>query len=372
MKKQAFLVLSMALAMGSSGCLKSMLLNGQIGSTRQAVSASDTIGDYELARNASSAAMMQFEGLHKLAPDNEDGLYLLMRGWAGYGYAFASDDFDQATLDGKDDLAEYHKKRAKLAFDRAIGYGLELLGKRADGFNANIKNADTVKKWLTDHFKGKDDAEHLFWTGSAWLARVQLLKDEPEYVANLFIGVAMLERSREIDPTYLSWGATSTLGAYHARSPMAELDEAKKLLDEALAKTDRKSQGVLLNYARYACSKNDQALYEKMLNEIISNEDPDPNLRLQNTIAKRRARRALTKTAMEECGFVVATPEKHGHAPPPPPPGTDKKPPPPPPPPPGTEKKPPPPPPAATDKKPATPPPPPPAGTTAPPAAPKP
>jgi hypothetical protein len=288
-----------------------MLLNGQIQSTRIGSGASDTIGDYELARAASSAAMMQFEGMHKLAPDNEDALFLLMRGWAGYGYAFATDDYDLANIAGDEEKAEYHKRRAKLAFDRAVSYGLELIGKRSDGFSANKKNADMIKKWLKDNYKEQSDAENLFWLGSAWLARVNLLKDEPELVAELFIGVAMLERSREIYPEYLAYGATSTLGAYHARSPMAELDEAKKLLDEALEKTQRKALGVHVNYAKYACSKNDQALYEKMLNEAVSVEDPDPNLRLQNTIAKRRAKRLLSKSVMEDCGFTApAAPAK--------------------------------------------------------------
>ncbi len=92
---------------------------------------------------------------------------------------------------------------------------------------------------------------------------------------------------------------------------MGELDEAKKLLDLAAEKTQRKSLGVLLNYAQYACMKSDQALYEKTLNEILSAEDPDPNLRLQNVIAKRRAKRALGKAAMEECGFSApAAPAK--------------------------------------------------------------
>src|SRR6185295_7241143 len=93
------------------------------------------------------------------------------------------------------------------------------------------KNADTIKAWLDKNFKEQEDGENLFWLGSAWLARVNLLKDEAEYVANLFIGVAMLEKSRELWPDYLAWGATATLGAYHARSPMAEMDQAKQLLD---------------------------------------------------------------------------------------------------------------------------------------------
>jgi hypothetical protein len=306
--KAFFTVLAISLAMGSTGCIKKMMLNGQIAATRTGSGAADTIGDYELARSAASAGLLQFEGMHRLAPDNEDALFLLTKGWAGYGYAFANDDYDAAVLAGDDALAEYHQKRAKLAYDRAVSYGLELMSKKADGFANNIKTADTIKKWLADNFKDPEDAEVLFWTGSAWAARVNLLKDVPEYVAQLFVGIAMLERSRELNPEYLAYGATSTLGAYHARSPMAELDEAKKLLDLALEKTQRKALGVQLNYARYACSKNDQALYEKMLNEVLSSEDPDPNLRLQNTIAKRRAKRALSKAAMEDCGFTSPAP----------------------------------------------------------------
>lgn len=297
-------ILAATLALGTTGCIKKMVLNGTIESTRIGSGAADTIGDYELARAAASAGMLQFEGMHRLAPDNEDALFLLTRGWAGYGYAFAQDEYEIANLAGDEATAEYHKKRTKLAYDRAITYGLELLSHKSDGFRAAKRNADTVKKWLADNYDAKDDAQNLFWLGSAWLARVNLLKDEPEYVAELFIGVAMLERSRELYPEFMAWGATSTLGAYHARTAMAELDEAKKLLDVALEKTQKKALGVHLNYAKYACMRNDQALYEKMLSEILAVDDPDPNLRLQNTVAKRRAKRALSKAAMEDCGFT--------------------------------------------------------------------
>ncbi len=317
MKKKlasAFFVAILAAANG--GCVKSMILNSTIASTRVGAGAADSIGDYELARSAASAGLLQFEGMHRLAPDNEDALFLLMKGWAGYGYAFASDDFEAAELVEDTVAAAYHQKRAKLAFDRSIAYGAELMSKEAEGFDAAAdKDADTIQAWLKRHFVERDDAPVLFWTGSAWLARVNLLKDQRHYVAKLFVGVALVERSRELDPAYLSWGANSILASYHARTPMAELDLAKKLLDEALAKTARKSLGVQLNYAKYACAKNDQALYEKMLNEIVTTDDPDPELRLQNTVAKRRALRALSKAAIEECGFRL--PAAPAVAPPP-------------------------------------------------------
>jgi hypothetical protein len=299
-------VIAGALALGSTGCIKTLILNGTIAQTRIGAGAADTIGDYELARAAASAGILQFEGMHRLAPDNDDALYLLMKGWAGYGYAFAMDDYEAADLADDDKAADYHKKRAKLAFDRSVSYGIELVSKDAPGFDEATKNADTMKAYLQKNFDDKNDAENLFWLGSGWLARVALLKDQSEYVGKLYVGVAILERSRELDPTFLGYGATSTLGAYHARSAMAELDEAKKLLDFALEKTERKALGIQLNYAQYACAKQDQPLYEKMLNEVVNSEDPDPKFRLTNTIAKRRAKRALTKPAMEICGFTSA------------------------------------------------------------------
>lgn len=300
-------VLCSALALGQTGCLKSMILNGQIKSTRTGAGAADTIGDYELARSAASAGLLQFEGMHRLAPDNEDALFLLTKGWAGYGYAFPQDDYETAKLAGNDEVADYHKHRALLAFDRGVAYGLELLGKSDEGFAAAKKNVDTLKAWLADNFDDKEDAEVLFWVGSGWLARVNLMKDDddlgPAYVSELFVGVAMLERSRALDPEYMAWGATSTLGVYHARARVAELDQAKQMLDEAIAKTNRKSLGVLVNYGKYACVSGDRALYEKVLQEVVDAGDVDPNLRLQNTIAKRRAKRGLSKEAIEECGF---------------------------------------------------------------------
>lgn len=298
------IAITATLALGNAGCIKKMMIDSQIRATRLGSGAADTIGDFEVARGAASAGVLQFEGMHRLAPDNEDALFLLTRSWTGWGYAFAQDDYEVALLKGDDDLAEYHKGRAKLAFDRAIYYGLELVGKKAKGFEDARKSADGIKEWLEKHFDDREDAETLYWLGSAWLARVNLLKDEPEYVADLFVGVAILQRSRDLDPEVNAWGATSTLAAYHARTSMAELDESKRLLDLALAKTQRKSLGILLNKAKYACSKGDQPLYEKVLNEILAAEDPDPNLRLQNTIAKRRAKRALSPMAMEECGFT--------------------------------------------------------------------
>jgi hypothetical protein len=293
-----------ALAFSSTGCIKAMLTNGQISATRKASGAMDTIADFEMGKTAIAAGLAQFEGMHRLAPDNTDALFLLTKGWTGYGFAVCEDAMEIAQDKGNDDLAAYHKKRARMAYERAVFYGLELLGHTADGFKAAKKNEDTFKKWLDANFDSKEDAENLFWVGYAWLARVNVAKDDPALVGELFIGVAMLEKSFQIEPDYNHYSGEVALASYHSRTAMSEMAQSKQMFEDALAKTERKALVVQLNYAtRYACIKGDRALYEKMLNEVLTADDPDPQQRFTNMIAKRRARRALEKSRMEDCGF---------------------------------------------------------------------
>jgi hypothetical protein len=291
------------LVVSQTGCIKAMLTNGQISATRQASGALDTVGDFEVGKAAVASGLVQFEGMHRLAPDNTDALFLLTKGWAGYAFGFAEDDMEVAADKNDDELASYHRRRARMAYERAIFYGLELLRHRADGFDAAKKNEPAFRKWLDDHFDDKEDAETLFWVGYAWMGRVNLTKDSA-LIGELFVGVTMVEKSVQLDPSYNHYAGQTALGAYHARTAMSEMADAQKLFEDTLAKTERKSLVVQLQYAvRYACNKGDRAMYEKLINEVLTADDPDPQQRFTNMIAKRRARRALLKSRTEDCGW---------------------------------------------------------------------
>jgi hypothetical protein len=304
----------MTVAFGLSGCFTKMLTTGEIESTRRAADAFDTIGDYELAHTATQSRLVQFEGMHALAPQNTDALFLLVKGWTGYGYGFVEDEMEAAHDAGDDDSAEYQRKRARMAYDRAVFYGLRALAEKADGFDRVKASEPMLSKWLADHFASPDDAPNLFWTGSAWASRVDLMKGDdqegPAFVAELHVGVAMLERAAFLDPGFEHFAALAALGAYHARSNSAELDQAKELFYAALTKTEGKSLLVELLYAtKYACVKRDVATYQDTLNRILLAQDPDPQQRLPNAIAKRRAKRWLGKRrAKEQCGIDLAAP----------------------------------------------------------------
>ena len=288
-----------------------MLIDGEIESTRRASDSFDTIGDYELALSATQAGLVRFEGMRALAPDSDDALFLLVKGWTGYASWFVEDEMEAAQDAGDEQAAEYHRQRARMAYDRAVFYGLRALTRRVDGFDEARRSAPTLAKWLADHFTSKSDAPSLFWAGNAWASRVDLMKADdregPAFVADLYVGVSMLERALALDPAFEHFGALLALGAYHARSNLAELDQSKQLLDAALVKTEWKSLVVPFLYAtKYACVKGDGPLYVDLLNRVLLAQDPDPYQRLANAIAKRRAKRWLGKRrAKDGCGIDV-------------------------------------------------------------------
>ena len=302
--------LTVALSFGATGCIKQMLIDGQIESTRKASAAFDTIGDYELARTAAQAGLVQFEGMHKLSPDNEDALFMLLKGWTGYGFAFVEDDYELAVDALDDDLADYQRKRANMAFERAIFYGLELIHHKDDGFERARKNLAPMKAWVEATFTDPEDAGVLFWTGYAWMARVDLMKNDEqrggEIVGDLFVGEQMVERAVALDPHYNDYAGLVALGAYHARPLVGadELAQSKGLFEQALTMTKRGALVVQLNYAKaYACATHDGALYGNLMNEVLQAADPDPNQRLTNAVAKRRAKRYLQPSRMSDCSF---------------------------------------------------------------------
>jgi len=298
--------------LSASGCIKQMLIDGQIEGTRQGSVAFDRFGDFEAGEMAAASAVLQFEGMLELSPGNEDALFLLTKGYTGFAYAFIEDRMETADDAGDRAGAEYHRKRAKTAYQHAIRYGLQLLGQEADGFEEAKKTPETLKAWVTRSFTDPEDAADLFWTGYAWVSHANLSRDDAEVIANLYIGVALVERSVELDPTYNAHSAEIVLGAYHARTATAELDQAQVLFDKVLAATGRKFLLAQTLYATsYFCAKSDPAGYDKLLREVLAAEDPDPTQRLSNMVAQRRAARWLGEKRMfDACSMdPVAPPE---------------------------------------------------------------
>jgi hypothetical protein len=294
-----------ALSLAQTGCIKQMLLDGQIEATRKAADAVDTVGDYEVAQSAAFAGIAQFEGMHYLAKDNDDALFMLTKSWGGATFGFIEDLMEQAEdSEGTDSpYFLYEQARARAGYERAFHYGVELLEHKQKGFEAAKKNEQTMSAWLA-HFDSKDDAVNLFWTGYAWMSRTNVIKEDPAAVSELYIGVAMVERAVKLDDTVEHGNGHTTLGAYHARSAMAELDEGKAHFERAIAISQGKNLMAQTQFAaKYYCIKGDKDAYTKLLTAVVQAGDVWPEQRLTNTVAKRRAHRYLQKPRLRACGF---------------------------------------------------------------------
>ena len=277
----AALAIAGALSAGSTGCIKTMILEGQIESTREASTAIDTLQDYEAAQTIAFAGIAQFEGMHYLAPDNADALFMLTKGWGASTFGFIEDSMEQAEdAEGIEaPLYLYHQARARAGYDRAIYYGVTLLETKHEGFKEATKNDQTIRAWLKQFDDPEEDAENLFWTAYAWMSKTNAVKEDPAVVADLFIGVAIMERA-------------------------VELDEAKKHFEKAMALGKGKFLMTKVQYAaKYHCVKGDQASYERLLREVLQAGDVMPEARLTNAIAKRRAKRYLGRERQKLCGF---------------------------------------------------------------------
>jgi hypothetical protein len=298
------LAVAAALALTQTACIKQILLDGQIEGTRKGAAALDSVSDYEVANTAAFAGLAQFEGMHYLAPDNEDALFMLTKSWAGASFGFIEDLMEQAedTEGDQSPIYRYEQARARAAYDRAIHYGIMLLERHHGGFEGAKKNDATLKAWLAQF--DKDDAEILFWTGNAWMSKTNVIKEEPAAVAELWIGVGIMERAVALDDGVMHGAGHIALGAYHARSPMAEMDQGKQELDKAIQMTGGKFlMGKFQLAAKYYCLKGDKDAYVKTLTEVVEAGDVWPEQRLTNAIAKRRALRYLGKPRMRACGF---------------------------------------------------------------------
>lgn len=265
----------------------------------------ETVHDYEAAEKMAYGGLAQLESLHVLSPENVDGLYLLVRAWTGVGQGFIMDDYERAVEKGDDGGADYALLRARAAFERAKQYGLMLLDLRAKGFETATTNDRTLRAWLSAHLDDKALAPELLWIGAAWLGRIQTDSENSGTIADLWVGVELVEQSVRLDETTEFGLGHVILGAYHARGAIGEFAESKQHFDRALQINGGNYLPTKLQMAqRYYCQTHDKAGYDKALNDVLEARDPLPAARLANTVAKRFARRYQeNKRWQAECGF---------------------------------------------------------------------
>lgn len=349
MRRTLTLATCALVAFSTTGCITKILAKGQMKTTRTVGAALDTVGDYDVAKAAAFSGIAQFEGVRRLAPDDENTLFLLTKAWGGGTYAYIEDEIELAVERGDDAGRAVAIERACNAYERGKGYAYDLLSLRDAKWAEHVKTEASLAKSLEDHFQDPTGTEHVFWSAYAMLNRQSLCAPAESLAAAARQMMAFVYKYR---PEYKDYASRLTeaavmsrvevdAGCFDAKDPNKCGESAKaarKIFDEVKQFTEGRSLVVQLNLGtRYACRIGDKELFENSLREVLCRDldgyprefaddmereaegcpempkvkhdasAPPSELRLTNAIAQRRARRYLASKRLQEtalgCSF---------------------------------------------------------------------
>jgi hypothetical protein len=257
----------------------------------RAAPAFESYWDYDLAGEAMPATIVQFEGILRVIPDNQSILAQLSQAYIAYAYGWIEADVEALEFESEYDEAEVQRQRTRIMYLRAMDLTRHRIRLNAEDVDIVVKGSvEDLEAWLRAAFTDEQDAEILLWHGYAWGSYINSAKDDMEAVADLAYAKAFVARSIELDPDYYNAAGYTFMGVATASEMAADLDEAKVYFEKALARTERRALQAQVNMARYyAVKTGDRELFDKLLTEVMDAQDPLPEARLANRMARERA-----------------------------------------------------------------------------------
>ncbi|HZS42095.1 MAG TPA: TRAP transporter TatT component family protein [Polyangia bacterium] len=287
--------LAIVALLSQAGCLKKIALTAVANTIAEPGSGFSRDDDPELVRDALPVLMKTMEQLHEALPQHRALLLAMVRAFTSYGVAFIEEQADRLQ-ESNVEAARVLYARCRRMFLRARGYGLDGLELQQPGFRAAWERAQTPD----DRSRAlarmtREDVPLLYWTGAAWGSAVGAAKDDMKLVGELPKVEALERRALELDESYEEGAIHEFFITYGgAQHP----DEAKQHLERALALSHHKKLAPLVSYAEsVAVTRQDKKEFKRLLEEAAAFDvDSDPDHRLANIIAQRRARWLLSRT----------------------------------------------------------------------------
>lgn len=282
--------------------------NSTIQVVRRAAPAMPRFRDPELAEEAMPGTMGTLEGLMELQPNDLTLRYLLARSYMSYGFGFLEDHMERAEVEGaEEEQIDHWRRRASNAFLRgreiSVG-GLDLIHGEEGGIaGAKSRGLEAFTSHLARFNDRERDAPLLLVAAYNWARWIAVNRDDMNAVADLPFVMVVAERALALDETVLDYTPVA-LHAGLVGSPPVQLGgrpaDAKVEFDRAIELTHRHNFMFLVTEAQIcAVALQDRALFTSLLEEVIAGDlEVDVNLRLQNTLAQRRAARLLSQVDM--------------------------------------------------------------------------
>ena len=278
--------------------------NTTISVMRRASPALGRLRDPYLSEASLPGTLGQMEGVLALVPDNMDLRTLMGRAYVSYGFGFMEDHLEIAEHDGTEEEVEHWRERASLAYLRAREVTIQGLDMRhpEDGGLMAVEHQgmEAFQEHLLRYTDPNVDAPLLLFATYSWARWIGLHRDDMNAIADLAFVQAMSERVLALNETYFDYAPIALHGGLIGSRPAAlggDPNTARTEIERAIELTHRQNMMFLVTEAQIvAVALQDRALFRSLLEEVEHFDvDSNPDGRLQNIIAQRRARRWLSR-----------------------------------------------------------------------------
>jgi len=245
--------------------------------------------DPELVGAALPFALKLMESIQVELPEHEKLLLGLASGFTQYSYAFVQVPAEE--LEQRDfDAAAAQKRRAVRLYLRAHGYGISALELTHPGLGQALERDPAAA--LTG--ATREDVPLLYWSGAALGLAIALSKGEPEMIARVPQVEALMARSLALDEAY---GAGVIHEFYVTYLGADDEAVARKHFERAVELSGGRHASTFVALAEAVCvKKQDRPAFEKLLQQALSIDlNAEPENRLANVLAQRKARRLLAR-----------------------------------------------------------------------------
>lgn len=291
----------LALVALQSGCLSQIAAGSTAGIVGRGAVALQRSADPELVEAAIPGSIGTLEALMITIPENATLRLTLAKSYCSLGFGFLVDHMEQAQQADDVERADHYRARASASFLRARTIGFEIMSiwePDDGGVNGHRRTVDSWRNYLRN-FERREQGGQLFWTAYAWANFINLNKDDPDAIADLPFVLALGERAKDLDDEYNDYAPHALLAGLQAATPAAlggRPDLAQREFEWLIQTTRGTNLMYRVIYARNVLVPlQNRRLFQEQLQMVLDAGDVSEDNRLQNLLAKRRARRYLAQ-----------------------------------------------------------------------------
>jgi TRAP transporter T-component len=271
-----FAVLLAAILLGACGSIMRRASNQFADNLTDAILNQD---DPATVHDGVPAYLLLVDGMIGSDPQNSEALLAGAKLYSAYAGGFVDEP-----------------ERTQRLANRAYDYARRALCLREKALCATLEGpfdayADALEK------SDRGDVVTIYGFGAAWAGKIQVNSGDWNAIADLPKLQALLLRVASLDPHYDNGGAYLYLGVINSIRPASlggKPEEGKAYFEKALEFSGGKNQVVRVLYAQfYARLVFDQALHDRLLNEVLVADPLAPRLTLINVLAQRKAKALL-------------------------------------------------------------------------------